>query len=100
MNSRGLRLQERGSSKLAKNLLCYLYWVCATGNSFPDQSEQSKVWIIKELRNDKLSHPKCFPLGYLNINSAWNKFSSIHYLIDNNLDIFAKTKLNSAFPES
>ena len=41
LNSRGLHLQERGSNKLAKNFLDYFYWVCATGNGFPDQSEQS-----------------------------------------------------------
>ena len=78
------------------------YWVCATDNSFPDESKQSKICIIKELRNNKLSHPKCVSLGYLNINSIRNKFSSIPHLIDNNLDIFAiaNTKLDSSFPES
>ena len=75
MNSRGLRLQERGSSKLAKNLLCCLYWVCATGNSFPDQSEQSKFFVVKILSNNKLTHPKCVSLAYLNINFIRNKFS-------------------------
>ena len=50
MNSRGLHLQERVSSKLAKKFLGYFYWVCATDNSFPDHSEQSKICIIKELR--------------------------------------------------
>ena len=29
-----------------------------------------------------------------------SKFSSIPHLIDNNLDIFAETKLDSSFPES
>ena len=57
-------------------------WVCATGNCFPDKSEQSKICIVKELKNNKwrhpksvslgylnkLSHPKCVSLGYLNIN--------------------------------
>ena len=67
---------------------------------FLNQSEQSKICIIKELRNNKLSHPKCVSLGYLNINSIRNKFSSIPHLIDNNLDIFAiaETKLDSSFP--
>ena len=39
-------------------------------------------------------------LGYLNINSIRNKFSSILHLIHNNLDIFAtaETKLDSSFP--
>ena len=102
LNSRGLQLQERGSSKLAKNFLDYFYWICATGNSFPCQSEQSKFCIINELRNNKLSHPKCLSLAYLNINSIRNKFTGIPHLIDNNLDIFAtaKTKLDSSFPES
>ena len=69
---------------------------------FLNQSEQSKICIIKELRNNKLSHRKCVMLGYLNINSIWKKFSSILYVIDNNLDIFAitETKLDSSFPES
>ena len=102
MNSRGFHFQERGSSKLAKNFLNYFCWICATGNSFPDQSEQNKICIIKELRNNNLSHPKCVSLEYLNINSIRNKFSSIPHLIDNNLDIFAiaETKLDSSFPES
>ena len=41
-------------------------------------------------------------MAYLNINSIQNKFSSIPYLIGNNLDIFAivETKLDSSFPES
>ena len=75
--------------------------MCAIGNSFPVQSEESKISIIKELRNNKSSHPKCVSLGYLNINSTRNKFSSIPHLIDNNLDIFAmaETKLDSSFPE-
>ena len=77
--SRGLHLQERSSSKLIKIFLDYLYWVCITGNSFLDQSEQSKICIIKKLRKNKLSHPKFISLGHLNINSIQNKFSSISY---------------------
>ena len=102
LNSTGLHLQERGSSKLAEKVLNYFYWVCATGNGFPDQSEQSKSCIVKELINNKLSHPKCVSLAYLNINSIRNKFSSIPHKMDNNLDIFAiaVTKLDSSFPES
>ena len=102
LNSTGLHLQERGSSKLAEKVLNYFYWVCATGNGFPDQSEQSKSYIVKELINNKLSHPKCVSLAYLNINSIRNKFSSIPHKMDNNLDIsaIAVTKLDSSFPES
>ena len=102
LNSRGLHLQEHGSSKLAKKFLNYVYWVCATGDGFPDQSEQSKFCIAKQLRNNKLIHPKGVSLAYLNINSMQNNFSSIPHLIDNNLDIFAiaETKLDSSFPES
>ena len=48
LSSAGSHLQERGGSKLAKKFLDYFYWVCATGNSFP---EQSNICIIKELRN-------------------------------------------------
>ena len=41
-------------------------------------------------------------MGYLNINSIRNNFSSIPHLIDNNLDIFsvAETKLYSSLAES
>ena len=49
LNFRGLHLQERGSSKLAKNFLDYFYWGCAAGNGFPDRSEQSKLFIAKEI---------------------------------------------------
>ena len=102
LNSTGLHLQERGSSKLAEKVLNYFYWVCATGNGFPDQSERSKSCIVKELINNKLSHPKCVSLAYLNINSIRNKFSSIPHKMNNNLDIFAiaVTKLDSSFPEN
>ena len=70
--------------------------------SFPDWYEQSKFCIVKELRNNNLSHSKCVSLAYLNINFIGNKFSSIPHLIDNNLDIFAidETELDSSFPES
>ena len=98
LNSRGLHLQERSSSKLVKNLLVYFYWVCATGNGFLDQFEQSKFCIVQELRNNKLSQPKCVSLAYLNINSMRNKFSSISHLIDNNLDIFAVAKTRFLIP--
>ena len=74
LNSRGLHLQERGSSELAKYFLDYFYWVCATGNCFTDHYEQSKFCIVKELRNNKLSHPKYVSLLYLNINSIRNTF--------------------------
>ena len=50
-----MHLREGGSSKLAKTFLDYFYWSCATGNGFPDRSEQSKFCIVKELRNNKLS---------------------------------------------
>ena len=41
-------------------------------------------------------------MGYLNVNSIRNKFSSILHLIDNHLDIFTvgETKLDSSFSES
>ena len=80
----------------------YFYCVYATGNSFPDQCEQSKICIIKELKNNKLSHPKCVSLGYLNINSIRTKSFSNHHLTDNNLEIFAiaEAKLDSSLPES
>ena len=64
--------------------------------------EKSDTGIIKKLKENKLSHPKCVSLGYLNINSVRNKFFSIPHLIDNNIDIFtiAETKLDSSFPDS
>ena len=61
LNSRGLHLQKRGGSKLAKNVLDCFYWACATGNGFPDQSEQRKFCIVNELRNNKLSHRILLP---------------------------------------
>ena len=41
LNSRGLHLQ----------FLDYFYWVCATGNGVPDQSEQSKFCIVLRTKN-------------------------------------------------
>ena len=50
----------------------------------------------------KTNHPQCVSLGYLNLNSVWNKFYSIPSLEEHNIDIFpiAETKLDSSFPES
>ena len=47
------------------------------------------------------NHPQCVSLGYLNINSARNKFYSIPPLIEHNIDILAiaETKLDSLFPK-
>ena len=72
------------------------------GSRFPDEFEKSDTGIIKKPKENKLSHPKCVSLGYLNINSVRNKFFSIPHLIDNNIDIFtiAETKLDSSFPDS
>ena len=80
LNSREFHFQERGSSKLGYKFLDYFYSVCATGNSFLDQSEQRSIYIIEEQRHDKLSHPKCVSLGYVNINYIQNKFFSITHL--------------------
>ena len=58
--------------------------------------------MIETLRVNKISHPKRVSLGYLNINSIRNRFSSIPCLNENNLDVFAmaETKLYSSFLES
>ena len=39
-------------------------------------------------------------LGHLNINSIWNKFEALKFIIDNNIDIFSisETKLDDTFP--
>ena len=102
LNARGLHLHERGSSKLAKKFLDYLYRIYETGSRFPDEFEKNDTGIIKKLKENKLSHPKCVSLGYPNINSVRNKFFSIPHLIDNNIDIctIAETKLDSSFPDS
>ena len=39
-------------------------------------------------------------LNHLNINSIWNKFNVLTFVIDNKIDIFliSKTKLDDSFP--
>ena len=103
LNSKGLHLHERGSSKLAKNLLDFIYWICKPGSSVSCHSEVSgNCCVYKALRHFKTNHPQCVSLGYLNINSVRNKFYSILLLIKHNIDIFAiaETKLDSSLPES
>ena len=103
LNSKGLHLNERGSSKLAKNLLDFMYWICKPGSNVFCQSEVSgNCCVNKALRNFKTNHPQCISLGYLNINSVRNKFYTIPPLIERNIDIFAlaEIKLDSPFPES
>ena len=68
------------------------------GSSIPNEIKQNNITVVKTLREDKKSHPKCVSVGYLSIK---NKFSNIP-LIENKLDAFtvAKMKLDSSFPES
>ena len=97
-----LHLKDRESSRLEKNLLEYNYWISVKGNSIPNKIKQNSVSLIEALQVNNISHPKCVSLGYLNINSIRNKISSIPFLIENNLDVFAtaETKLDSSFPGS
>ena len=99
----GLHLYERGSSKLAKNLLDFIYSICKPDSSVSCQSKvSSNCCVNKALNHFKTNHPQCVSLGYLNINSVRNKFYSIPPLIEHSIDIFAlaETKLDSSFPES
>ena len=67
LNSKGLHLHERGSSKLAKNLLDFICWICKLGSSVSYESEVSDNCNNKTLRHFKTNHPQCVSLGYLNI---------------------------------
>ena len=67
LNSKGLHLHERGSSKLAKNLLDFICWICKLGSSVSYESEVSDNCDNKTLRHFKTNHPQCVSLGYLNI---------------------------------
>ena len=100
MNSKGLHLHKRGSRKLAKDLLDFIYWICKPGSSVSSQSQLSgNCCVNKAIRYFKTNHPRwCVSLGYLNINYVRNKFDSIPPLIEHNIDIFALAE--SLFPES
>ena len=102
LNSERLNLLDCGSSKLAKNLLDFIYWICKPGSSVFYEPKLSDNCVNKALRHFKTNHPKCVSLGYLNINSVRNKFYSILPLIKHNIDIFAiaESKLDSSLPES
>ena len=95
-------MHEFGSSKLAKNLLDFMYWICKSDSSVSYEPEVCHNCVIKALRHFKANHPQCYLLGYLNINPAKNKFYSIPPLIKHNIDKFAtaEAKLDPSFPES
>ena len=44
--------------------------------------------MVKTLCENKKYHPRCVSLGYPNINAIRSKFSDIHCLIENNLNVF------------
>lgn len=71
------------------------------GSSITNENKQNAA-MVKTLRKNKKSYPKCVSLEYLKISLIRNKFSDIPSLIGNNLDVFivAKTKLDSSFTES
>ena len=79
--AKGLHLKERGSSKLAKNFIEYVYWTCVIISRIPNEIRQNNATMVKTLGENKESHPKCVSLGYLKINSI-NKFSDILCLIE------------------
>ena len=102
LNLKGLHLHERGSSKLAKNLLDVIYWICEPDSIVSSRSDVSgNCCVNKALRHFKRDHPQCVLLGYLNINSVRNWFYSIPPLTEHNINVFAlvETKLDSSFPE-
>ena len=53
LNSKGLHLHECGSSKLAKNLLDFVFWICKPGSSVSHESEVSDNCFKKALRHFK-----------------------------------------------
>ena len=72
------------------------------GRSISNKIRQNNLTMVKAVRENRKSHPKCVLLENFNINSIGNEFSNILFLIENNLGalIIAEAKLNSSFPES
>ena len=68
--AKGLHLKERGSSKLAKYVIEYVYWTCVTSSRIPNEIRQNNATMVKTLGESKESHPKCVLWGYLKINSV------------------------------
>ena len=56
----------------------------------------------KVLNNLKILNVNKIVIGHLNINSIRNKFESLKYIIDKNVDILliSETKLDDTFPEN
>ena len=56
----------------------------------------------ERLKRLKMKNANKMVIGHLNINSIRNKFDSLKYIIDKNVDILliSETKLNDTFPES
>ena len=76
--------------------------MCVIGRSISTKIKQNNLTMVKTVRKNRKSRPKCVSLGNLNINSIGNKFFDIACLIDNNLGalIIAEAKLDPSFPES
>ena len=80
-NSEGLHLYEYGSSKLAKSLLDFIYWICKQGSSVSYEPKVCDNCVNNAAMLLKTNHPQCVSLEYLNINFVWNKFHIIPPLI-------------------
>lgn len=82
---KGLHFKDDRSTKLAKHLQEYVYWMPVTGNSIPNQIKQNNLPMIQTLPANKTSHPKFVSLRYLSANSVRNKLSSTPWLFETNL---------------
>ena len=76
-------------------------------NNQPNVADRSKpVTDVLEakagLKEMKIRSPDKLILGYVNINSIRNKFDSLIYMLDKNVDIFliSETKLDDSFPQA
>ena len=64
-------------------------------------SQRDRFDAKASLKEIKFKSPDELILGHLNINSIWNKFDGLKFVIDNNFDMFLvrETKFDDSFPK-
>ena len=73
-----------------------------TNESFLSESSDTLNDDLIGLSKQRLKYPKNLTVGYLNINSVRNKFSSLQQTVLNKTDILllSETKIDDSFPNS
>ena len=74
----------------------------STNNETIPINENSVIEAKSGLKDMKIKSPDKVIIGHLNINSIRNKFDTLSYTIENNIDILliSETKLDDSYPSA